>query len=294
VDAASGTSGGVMSQTETVMLFVLGFCVALLIVLMFGRGIFGLLATWSGWREERKVPAAIRDLEAERDSLKAEKAMMAKRLESSTSDIKMRMAEQMAEVARNRNRVLDLTATLEQANAQIAKLGDEGRVRNEQISALKIQIEENVRAINTAWQSASEHEKRLATAATEASQLEQQIAKRDARITNLENEAKALREIVAMFVPSSEDIREAKNARAVASVNLAQDAPSPVPAVAKAPTIIPTFKPVEAAKPEDFVFQGADNDRPILADEDAIARSANNVLSLAERVRSLQSGMKRR
>jgi cell division protein FtsB len=283
-----------MSQTETVMLFVLGFCVALLIVLMFGRGIFGLLATWSGWREERKVPAAIRDLEAERDSLKAEKAMMAKRLESSTTDIKMRMAEQMAEVARNRNRVLDLTATLEQAKAEIAKLQDEGKVRVEQISALKIQIEENVRAINTAWQSAGEHEKRLANAATESSQLEQKIAKRDSQIANLENEAKALREIVAMFVPSSDDVREAKNARAAAAVIPIQESPYSIPPVVKAPTLIQPFKPVEAAKPEDFVLEGPDNDVPDLADQDAVTRSANNVLSLAERVRGLQSGMKRR
>jgi hypothetical protein len=289
-----------MSQIETIMLFVLGFCVALFMVLMFGRGFFSLLGHWSGWKEERKVPAVIRDLEAERDSLKAEKAMIAKRLESSTSDIKMRMAEQMAEVARNRNRVLDLTATLEQANGQIDKLKSENSQKLEQISALKVQIEENVRAINGAWQTANTHEQRLSAAKSSAETLQAEIAKRDQRIANLENEAKALREIVTMFVPSSEEVQKAKVSRTNTAQNPFQEMPmpaydaAPVFSMEKSATIIPAFKPVDAANPEEFVMPDAVNDGAIRASQEAIARSANNVLSLAERFRGLQSGMKRR
>lgn len=280
------------------MLFVLGFCAALLLVLMFGRGVFGLLATWSGWSAERKVPAEIRDLEAERDSLRAEKAIMAKRLESSTTDIKMRMAEQMAEVARNRNRVLDLTANLEVANAEITKLRDENGMKLEQIGALKSQIEENVRAINSAWHKASEHEVQVGVVKTAAETLRTELSARDQRIGNLENEAKALREIVAMFVPSEDDVRKAKSIKANSRANAFKEAPMPSPAslvASVASTIVPPFKPIEAADPEDFAIAAAVNDEPaaLHAKQEAVARSASNVLSLAERFRGLQNGMKR-
>ncbi len=277
------------------MLFVLGFCVALLLVLMFGRGLWALIGHWSGWRAERKIPSAIRDLEAERDSLRAEKAMMARRLESSTSDIKMRMAEQMAEVARNRNRVLDLTANLDIAQSEIVKLRDESVQKVEQIGALKAQIEENVRAINDAWHRASEHQGHATVVKTAADSLRSEITDRDQRINNLENEARALREIVTMFVPSAEDVRKAKNGKANGHHNAFQEAPMPQPT--NGTTIVPPFKPVEAGNPLDMEFSEAVNDHPpstTRTGQDALTRSASNVLSLAERFRGLQGSVKRR
>jgi hypothetical protein len=280
------------------MLFVLGFCVALLLVLMFGRSLWSIIGHWSGWRAERKIPAVIRDLEAERDSLKAEKALMAKRLESNTSDIKMRMAEQMAEVARNRNRVLDLTANLEVAQGEISKLREEAKLKLEQIAALKTQIEENVLSINSAWQRASDQESQISILKTAADKLRGEIAERDQRINNLENEAKALREIVTMFVPSTEDVQRAKSVRTATTRNEFKEAfmPEPVPPSLSSSGIVPPYRPLESADPASLAFAEPTNDVPVSnlrAGEDAVARSASNVLSLAERFRGLQGNMKR-
>ena len=88
------------------MLIALGVFATLFLVLLFGRGLWALLGRWSGWKDARKVPSTIRNLQAERDGLKAEKAMMASKLDSTLADMKLRLAEQMAEVSRNRNRLL--------------------------------------------------------------------------------------------------------------------------------------------------------------------------------------------
>jgi hypothetical protein len=147
-----------MSQTETLLLFVLGFCVALFVVLLFGRGTWALIGSWSGWREARKVPTAIRELQAERDSLKAEKAMMAQKLEATLNDMKMRMAEQMAEVSRNRNRLLDMGQTLKEREATIGHVQSQSEDKTSQVSSLQIQIEDNVKAINLAYAKMAQRE----------------------------------------------------------------------------------------------------------------------------------------
>ncbi len=98
-----------MSQSETIMLIVLGFAIALVVVLLFGRLAWNISQKLGAKRYERSLPANILELQAERDRLRAEQAMMARKLELRLEDVKMRMAEQMAEVSRNRNRVEIMT-----------------------------------------------------------------------------------------------------------------------------------------------------------------------------------------
>lgn len=131
-------SGGVMSQTETVMVFALGFCSALLVILLFGRSLWSAIGHWSGWKGKRSVPNTVLDLQAERDTLRAERAMLTKRVETGATDLKMRMAEQMAEVARNRNRVLDLNASLKASQAETEKMRATNTELQAQVALLKI------------------------------------------------------------------------------------------------------------------------------------------------------------
>ncbi len=323
-----------MSQTETLMLFFLGFCAALLIILMFGRAAWSILGRWSGWQQKRHLPVAIRELQADRDSLRAEKAIMARKLESGVTDMKMRLAEQMAEVSRNRNRVLDLTAKLAAAQNEITELINKSRDKGEQLTALNVQIEENVKAINTAWAKASENE----VEATKLKQLQSHadniLMAKDQRILNLENEAKALRDIVHMFVPSQsgpehqqahrQTTMQGSVNRITASadvdfspsqatftpqsiVNPAADnvyvgsvTPLERPAAANAfqARFNNSGNPFEYAEPDRPFERGAHSSagsaNKLSADESAeITKGVSNVLSLAQRFRGLQNGMKK-
>jgi uncharacterized protein (DUF3084 family) len=290
-----------MSQTETLLLFVLGFCAALFVVLLFGRGIFAVLGKWSGWRETRKVPAAIRELQAERDSLKAEKAMMSQKLEASISDMKMRMAEQMAEVSRNRNRLLDMGQTLKERENTIGHLQTQFDDKAAQATAFQSQIEENVKSINLAYAKMANRDDEHLKMQQVLKEAQSTLISRDEKIRNLMDEAKALREIAANFTGrnfSAEiDLNSTHDARRRAFAQATSSGSTPV-LVSSTPT------------PNSFEEVAANantNTNPLLSNDgfesfaeiadyresDSVDRSVSNVLSLAERVRNLQTGMKK-
>ena len=284
-----------MSQTETLLLFVLGFCVALFVVLLFGRGLWALIGSLSGWRETRKVPAAIRELQAERDGLRAEKAMMAQRLEASLNDMKMRMAEQMAEVSRNRNRLLDMGQTLKERESTINHLQSQTDDKSAQVTSSQIQIEDNVKAINLAYAKMAQREEEHAKMQGLLKEAQALLLMRDEKIRNLLDETHALRELV-----TGRDIQGP--ARQNTGERPAQSA---IVTAANVSIIANSFEQRFANGNSGNPLAGdnlRDQDDLDLYDTGGISegpgtesvdKGVSNVLSLAERVRSLQSGVKK-
>ena len=118
-----------MSQTETILLIVLGFSLASLIALFMGRMVWTMALKLGAKRMQRQVPSTLVGLQAERNRLRAEYAMMAQRLGSQLEAAKLRAAEQMAEVNRHRNRLRQMeggetahTAELHALRAQVKSL----------------------------------------------------------------------------------------------------------------------------------------------------------------------------
>jgi hypothetical protein len=277
-----------MSQTETLLLFVLGFCVALFVVLLFGRGIWALMGTWAGWREARLVPAAIRELQAERDGLKAEKAMMAQKLEASFTDMKMRMAEQMAEVSRNRNRMLDMTQTIKERETTIAHLQEQLIVLESQSKSLNLQIEENVKSINLAYAKVSQREEDHTKLQNVLKDLQTTMLLREEKIKNLTDEATALREIAVGSMPST---------RVSVSAPLVSEPTTQIIsgfdkhfANSNAGNPLVTF---DSSQISSLRAKDETPGDEKLEESPVLENSVSNVLSLAERVRNLQTGMKK-
>jgi hypothetical protein len=300
-----------MSQTETVMVFVLGFCSALLGVLLFGRSFWSAIGQWGSWKNKRNVPAAMLDLQAERDSLKAERAMLGKRLEAGATELKMRMAEQMAEVARNRNRVLDLNASLKAAHAETEALKTANAELRQQILALRTQIEDNVRAINDAWVKASDSSHETQNERKAYAKLQLEMTEKRQQIANLEAEAQALREIIAMFVPSHAGDVSPERLKHLASksaglANGYAEAPFALAGATIADLesgpLTHTITPAAAISPPanderlESVIPAAPATAPAAAtlpeESEDMAKGITNVLSLAERVRELQKNVK--
>ena len=71
-----------MSQSEIIMFVVLGAALTLVAVLLFGRMAWNISQKLGAKRYERALPANILELQAERDRLRAEQAMMARKLET--------------------------------------------------------------------------------------------------------------------------------------------------------------------------------------------------------------------
>ena len=142
-----------MSQSETLMLLILGFASAAFIGLIAGRIAWKLAFRLGARHTQRNMPSTMIELQTDRDRMRAEHAMMAKKLELRLGDIKMRMAEQTAEVSRHRNRfeilkqdVAKRDELLRERNAEIVTLRDK-------VSYLEAGLEEKdkeIEALNEA------------------------------------------------------------------------------------------------------------------------------------------------
>lgn len=111
-----------MSQTETILLIVLGFSLASLIALFMARGLWTAAVKVGARRMQRQVPSSLVGLQTERDRLRAEYAMLSQRLGARLETAKLQMAEQMAEVSRHRNRLHDLEAMENNRGAENRRL----------------------------------------------------------------------------------------------------------------------------------------------------------------------------
>lgn len=143
-----------MSQIETVMYVALGFVLATLAALFIGRAMWVIAVKASKRRGERQRPSDLARVQADRDQLRAEYAMLSRKLELRLSDLKTRLAEQTAEVSRNRNRIERLvaeiearedalaaaTAGLDDTKAQIEPLETELAHRTQALQKLKDQL----------------------------------------------------------------------------------------------------------------------------------------------------------
>ncbi len=138
-----------MSQSETLLLLILGFATATFLGLIAGRIAWKLAFRLGARQAQRNMPSSMIELQTDRDRMRAEHAMMAKKLELRLSEIRMRMAEQTAEVSRHRNRfeilkqdVAKREEMLLERNAEIATLRDN-------VSYLEAMVEENKKEIET-------------------------------------------------------------------------------------------------------------------------------------------------
>jgi len=111
-----------MSQTETILLILLGFSLGALIALFFGRFIWNLGLRFGARRMRKQVPSTVAGLQTERDQLRAEFAMLSQRLSARLEEAKLSAAEQMAEVTRHRNRVDMLVAEQAEKDRSLAAL----------------------------------------------------------------------------------------------------------------------------------------------------------------------------
>ena len=129
-----------MSQIETIMFVALGFVLAALIALFIGRVLWAYALRTSRRRGERDKPTDLARAQAERDQLRAEYAMLSRKLELRLQDLKTRLAEQTAEVSRNRNRVERLVEEIEARDVALAAAAADLQEARTQLEPLEAEL----------------------------------------------------------------------------------------------------------------------------------------------------------
>lgn len=132
------------------MLVALGFVGALLVGLLVVRGLWTYAVSLGKRRVERRAPSAIAELRADRDRLKAEYAMQGRRLQLRLDDLKTRMAEQMAEASRNRNRIEHLADEIRRRDDEITKRDEDADNLHLQITALERELTDRTELLQQA------------------------------------------------------------------------------------------------------------------------------------------------
>ena len=171
-----------MAQFEIFMYVALGFGTAALIALLMARLLWSVAVGVGRRRVLRTAPPpAVAELQAERNRLRAEYAMLARKVEVREDEFKLQVAEQMAEVSRSRNRIERLSAEIDRRDAILSE-------RESEIARLKNTIGGLEAELNS--QTGLQHEPGDGAAA--GMSLSRQLAERDQRIERLRAEVDRL------------------------------------------------------------------------------------------------------
>jgi DNA repair exonuclease SbcCD ATPase subunit len=316
-----------MSPTETLMLIALGFALAIVLVLLFGRAIWGIAMRLGARRQAKQIPTAMLKLQADRDRLRADHAMMSRKLELRLGDIKTRMTEQMAEVSRHRNRVQSMMQDIEQRDETIKTRDQEIATLNTQIEALKADLTAAYDLIEKLTVEATSKDELNTKQVAMIAQISTNLQAKKAQASDLSHELqKELKTTKRMAIPPAahlkNELAENRLMQRVAELtsissqisNQREDAPFLTNPAAQFDNQAASRSELEADTLQASIEQQlADTEReaaamdeqlkaidelmnpsaPVVEPETAPKKSGAmaNVISLAQRIRALQHGM---
>lgn len=300
------------------MLIVLGFAVATFLALIVGRLAWKLAVRIGARRVQQNVPVTVVDLQNDRDRLRAEQAILARKIEVRLDEMKLRMAEQSAEVTRNRNRVetlmqqvADQDVVIAARDSEIARLNGliAGTQRElDKVKTSSVGLEKSLQARDV--EMAGLHEKflskldeaRLPPAAAAAPVVQQSLDESNARltsrireITSISNEMSGTKPppsdgnvntadvTNSIFVKPANSQQLHAKAKAKPSKKAPRASASAAAAAVDEQPLVEQATPVAAETPAEAPEDKAE-DKPVAKE----ARPVTNVISLAQRIKALQ------
>ena len=208
-----------MSQMEMLMFAALALAVVALVALLAGRFAWSMARDIRKWRARRSQPDEVAVLRAERDRLKAEHAMLTRRLELRLSEIKERFAHQEAEVSRARNRTGILAEKLEAAAKVISDRDSEIKSLKELAASLEADLEKRTAALHEARDTIRKQHDRIKELETQREKLKQEIGDRERQLAILREEITATASADAALANSADMNAEERLALKIAELN---------------------------------------------------------------------------
>lgn len=176
-----------MSRAETLMLIALGFALGTLLALLFGRLVWHAAVRVGSRRMQRQIPSTLVEMQAERDRLRAECAMLTRKLEIRSEDLKSQLVEQNAELTRERNRNDLAIEEINQREAALAEREHRMGSSHEQTSLLETELATRTNALHDAHARLQEHQDAVSRLKHELANLTNALADRDTRIAELQH-----------------------------------------------------------------------------------------------------------
>ena len=177
-----------MSHIETIMLVVLGFVVAVIVAMVLSRIGWTYAVKLGNRRTERDAPAKIAALQAERDQLRAEYAILSRKLELRLDDLKTRLAEQTAEVSRNRNRLDHMVKEVEKRDKLISEREADVQAIHQHIAPLEQELATRTQANQQLKEQISDRDENIAKLGQQIQGLSSQLDASDMDLASVRNE----------------------------------------------------------------------------------------------------------
>ncbi len=300
------------------MLVALGFVLCALVVLLFGRVIWNVAVKLGTSRSAKQIPVAMMELQADRDRLRVEHAMMARKLELRVQDIKLRMTEQMAEVSRNRNRIQTLVQDLASKSETLTTRETEIQKLSAEIAAYKADLAnltETIKHLTSTNATTQDENRRLISKLAEAQsalKMNDFVQSKWAQQMNTGTSPTPVMASQPMERTSEDRIKQRIHELTNVSAEISNPTnpifeSHPAPQILAAQPVTLEQKLVEAEREAnamteelrslDKMLQGATtSDKPVAAEaapqEEPKQGPVANVISLAQRIKALQFDVK--
>src|SRR5271167_1540951 len=147
---------------EPVMYFGIGFLVAALVGLVVVPLVHGRAVRLTMRRLEAATPLSMAEIQADKDQLRAEFAMSARRLEMSVDQLKNKTTSQLAELGKKSDAINRMKLELGEKNATIFSLEAREKAVKEQLRATEEEFSAKTEALRQAEKALTDKQSELA------------------------------------------------------------------------------------------------------------------------------------
>src|SRR5436309_2242383 len=154
---------------EPIMYLAIGFLISMLFGLMIVPLVHNRAVRLTTRRLEAATPLSMAEIQADKDQLRAEFAMSARRLEMSVDQLKSKSTSQLAELGKKTDAINRMKLELGEKNATIFSLEAREKAMKEQLRATEEEFAAKTEALREAEQAFKDKQNELAKLSTELS-----------------------------------------------------------------------------------------------------------------------------
>jgi len=156
-------------MVEPIMYLAIGFLVSMLLGLMIVPLVHNRAVRLTTRRMEAATPLSMAEIQADKDQLRAEFAMSARRLEMSVDQLKHKTTSQLAELGKKSDAINRMKLELGEKNATIFSLEAREKAMKEQLRATEEEFAARTEALRQAEKALSDKQSELAKLSAELS-----------------------------------------------------------------------------------------------------------------------------
>ncbi len=183
-------------MVEPIMYAAIGFLVSMLFGLMIVPLVHNRAVRLTTKRLEAATPLSMAEIQADKDQLRAEFAMSARRLEMSVDQLKNKTTSQLAELGKKSDAINRMKLELGEKNATIFSLEARERANKEQLRATEEEFTTKTQALRAAEQALTDKQSELLKLNTELSDRSLMAESRQVELVAVRTQIDALKDRV--------------------------------------------------------------------------------------------------